>query len=173
MLALKHFYRELGDGTWGWMGFYDAFNQGRNWWADSYLAIDQGPILLMIENHRTGMLWDLFMANPEIPPMMEAIGFRASPNALEETGAGDPGFELYPNPARDRVRVDVSLTVPARVSIQLFDSAGQLKTNKQAGSFGAGRHSLELDATVLEPGLYLTRLVLDGRTAESRKMIIH
>ena len=82
MLALKHFYRELGDYTWGWMGFYDAFNQQLNWYATSYLAIDQGPILLMIENHRSQLLWDLFMSNPEIQPMLDAIGFTPDPSSV-------------------------------------------------------------------------------------------
>src|SRR4030066_366855 len=77
--AVLHLYRDLGDKTWNWMGFYDAFNERRDWWATSYLAIDQGPIILMIENYRSQLLWDLFMSNPEIQPMMDAIGFTALP----------------------------------------------------------------------------------------------
>ncbi len=44
-----------------------------------HIAIDQGPIVVMIENHRTGLLWDLFMSSPELPPMMNAIGWRREP----------------------------------------------------------------------------------------------
>jgi len=72
MDALKYFYRELGDRLWGPMGFYDAYNLEENWFADSYLAIDQGPIIGMIENHRTELLWDNFMQNPEIEPALDA-----------------------------------------------------------------------------------------------------
>lgn len=75
MEALRHFYYHLGDKLWGPYGFYDAFNPTENWWADSYLAIDQGPIIVMIENHRTGLLWDLFMQAPEIYTGLEALGF--------------------------------------------------------------------------------------------------
>lgn len=66
MKALKFFYYTLGDRLWGEYGFYDAFNLTQNWTANSYLAIDQGPIIVMIENHRTGLLWDLFMSCPEL-----------------------------------------------------------------------------------------------------------
>lgn len=66
MDAIKHFYYKLGDRIWGEYGFHDAFNVTENWYADSYLAIDQGPIIVMIENYRTGLLWDLFMSHPAI-----------------------------------------------------------------------------------------------------------
>ena len=73
--ALKHYYHGLGDQLWGEYGFHDAFNLDRDWFASSYLAIDQGPIVCMIENYRTGLCWRLFMSNPEILPMLESIGW--------------------------------------------------------------------------------------------------
>ncbi|WP_143960411.1 glucoamylase family protein [Litoribacter populi] len=66
MDALKFFYYTMGDRLWGEFGFHDAFNITEQWYADSYLAIDQGPIVLMIENHRSGLLWDLFMQNEDV-----------------------------------------------------------------------------------------------------------
>lgn len=66
MQALRYFYYIVGDRLWGNYGFYDAYNVNEGWWASSTLAIDQGPIIVMIENHRTGLLWDLFMSAPEI-----------------------------------------------------------------------------------------------------------
>jgi len=75
MVALKFFYYTLGDRLWGPFGFYDAFNITEGWTADSYLAIDQGPIIIMIENYRTGLLWDLFMSCPEVEIAMEKLGF--------------------------------------------------------------------------------------------------
>ena len=60
MNALKFFYYKLGDKIWGQYGFVDAFSLKSPWFADSYLAIDQGPIIVMIENYRTGLLWNLF-----------------------------------------------------------------------------------------------------------------
>lgn len=75
MQALKFFYYNLGDKLWGPYGFYDAFNITQGWYASSYLAIDQGPIIVMIENHRTGLLWDLFMSAPEVQTGRTVLGF--------------------------------------------------------------------------------------------------
>tara|TARA_R110002124_G_scaffold89692_1_gene229305 strand:+ start:29967 stop:32042 length:2076 start_codon:yes stop_codon:yes gene_type:complete len=78
MEALRHFYYKLGDKLWGEYGFYDAFNPTESWWANSFLAIDQGPIIVMIENHRSGLIWDLFMSAPEIQTAIDTLGFTIS-----------------------------------------------------------------------------------------------
>jgi hypothetical protein len=75
LAALHHFYYHLGDRLWGEYGFYDAFHPGENWVADSYLAIDQGPIICMMENYRTGLLWELFMAAPEVQQGLDDLDF--------------------------------------------------------------------------------------------------
>jgi hypothetical protein len=75
MNAIRFFYYTLGDKLWGEYGFYDAFAPTEGWWADSYLAIDQGPIICMIENHRSGLLWDLFMSNPRVTSGLTKLGF--------------------------------------------------------------------------------------------------
>ena len=79
MNALKFFYYKLGDKIWGEYGFKDAFNLTNIWFASSFLAIDQGPEIIMIENYRTGLLWNLFMSCPEIKKGMKRLGFQ-SPN---------------------------------------------------------------------------------------------
>ena len=76
MKALRHFYYDLGDKIWTEYGFVDGFNESRNWYATSHLAIDQGPIIVMIENYRTGLLWNLFMSAPEIKKGLQKLGFR-------------------------------------------------------------------------------------------------
>ena len=73
MAALKYFYRELGDRLWGVYGFRDAFNLTEDWVAPIYMGLNQAPITVMIENHRSGLPWKLFMANPEIQPALERI----------------------------------------------------------------------------------------------------
>ena len=77
MQALRHFYDNLGDKIWSEYGFVDAFNESKNWYANSHLAIDQGPIVVMIENYRTGLLWKLFSSIPEIQRGMTRLGFKA------------------------------------------------------------------------------------------------
>ena len=64
--AIRHFLAAHGDKVWGRYGFVDAFCEQKDWYADTYLAIDQGPIVLMIENHRSQLLWKLLMSCPEI-----------------------------------------------------------------------------------------------------------
>ena len=75
MEAIRFFYYILGDKLWGEYGFYDAFDVHSGWWADSYLAIDQGPEICMIENYRTGLLWNLFMSAPEVQSGLTKLGF--------------------------------------------------------------------------------------------------
>ena len=76
MKALKFFYYTMGDRLFGTYGFYDAFNISEAWTANSYLAIDQGPIVVMIENYRTGLLWNLFMSAPEVKAGGVKLGFK-------------------------------------------------------------------------------------------------
>jgi len=78
MKALKHFYYDLGDKIWGEYGFTDAFNETKNWYSKNYLAIDQGPEIVMIENYRTGLLWKLFMSVPEIQRGLRKLGFESA-----------------------------------------------------------------------------------------------
>ncbi len=79
MRALKHFYFALGDRIWTKYGFLDAFNETVNWCATDHIAIDQGPIVVMIENFRTGLLWRLFMSCPEIRNGLDILGFEPRP----------------------------------------------------------------------------------------------
>lgn len=75
MQALKYFYYKVGDRLWGEYGFYDAFSETHNWFDHQYLAIDQGPIVVMIENYRSGLLWKLFMSCPEIQTALKKLEF--------------------------------------------------------------------------------------------------
>jgi hypothetical protein len=75
MKALKFFYYTIGDKLLGDYGFYDSFDLTTAWFASSYIAIDQGPIVCMIENYRTGLLWNLFMSSSEVQAGLTKLGF--------------------------------------------------------------------------------------------------
>ncbi|SDM72307.1 hypothetical protein SAMN05421813_12116 [Daejeonella rubra] len=77
MQAIRFFYYKLGDKIWGEYGFKDAFSLHDPWFAQSYLAIDQGPQVVMIENYRTGLIWNLFMSCPEIKSGLVKLGFQS------------------------------------------------------------------------------------------------
>ena len=77
MRALRTFHDRLGTKLWGRFGFADAFNEEADWYAKTYLAIDQGPIIIMIENYRTGLLWNLFMRDPDVQRGLKRLGFQS------------------------------------------------------------------------------------------------
>lgn len=83
MAMLKHIYRDLGGKVWGVYGPRDAINLSQDWVSPIYMGLNQAPITVMIENYRTGLIWKLFMSNPEIKPMLNKIGFKpdAAPKA--------------------------------------------------------------------------------------------
>jgi hypothetical protein len=93
LAALRHMYDAYRTRIWGPYGFKDAFNPSAQWFATDYLGIDQGPIVLMIENSRTGRIWDVFMRHPAVQrglaragfvPMAEAKNVQPPPDGASE-----------------------------------------------------------------------------------------
>jgi len=77
MKMIRHLYEDLGDKVWGQYGFYDAFSETANWYPKRYLGIDQGPIVVMIENGRSGLLWNLFMNSLEVKAGLKKLDFKS------------------------------------------------------------------------------------------------
>ena len=75
LAALHEFYYVYGDRLWGEYGFHDAFCLDQGWFAPGYISIDQGPIMVMIENYRTGLPWSLLMKDPDISAGLSKLGF--------------------------------------------------------------------------------------------------
>ena len=73
MAALKHYYRDLGAQLWDIYGPRDAYDPGNNWISPIYMGLNQAPIVVMVENYRTGLVWKNFMANPEIGTMLQRL----------------------------------------------------------------------------------------------------
>ncbi len=144
--ALKNFYRTYGSNVWGEYGFKDAFNPSQNWFASSYIAIDQGPIIVMIENYRSGLLWEKFMANPEIRPMLDSIGF--VPDSI--TSVGDEvntvdDFELlgnYPNPFNPTTTIVFNLNANENVAIEIFNHLGEKVRELSNKEYFAGENKI-------------------------------
>jgi hypothetical protein len=74
--ALKNLYYKYGKFLWGEYGFRDAFNLSQNWCSPIYMGLNQAPIVVMIENYRSGFIWNLFMRNPEIKEVVKNISNR-------------------------------------------------------------------------------------------------
>jgi hypothetical protein len=73
MAALKNYYRNMGGFLWGEYGFHDSFNLDENWCSEIYMGLNQAPIVVMIENYRSGLIWNLFMSSPEIKAGLDKI----------------------------------------------------------------------------------------------------
>ncbi|MBK8885354.1 MAG: T9SS type A sorting domain-containing protein [Saprospiraceae bacterium] len=162
--ALRHFYFVEGESLFGPNGFYDAFNGDQNWVADSYLAIDQGPILVMLQNHRTELLWNMFMKNPEIKPALDAIGF--VPDLTATSDANDIiKMALYPNPTTGKVKLVFDRERPNQIII--FDNTGNIVKN-----FKRMVEIESLDEIELIPSLYFIQANFEGNT-EIIKLIVY
>ena len=124
--ALKHFYRDLGARLWGEYGFYDAFNLDEDWFSSSYLAIDQGPIICMIENYRSGLLWNNFMSNPEITSALDALGFEPDTTTvgLNTIEPENVTLNIAPNPASGVATLSMTTTSNERITIDICNTAG-------------------------------------------------
>jgi len=149
MDALRYFYRDLGGQLWGNFGFYDAINQQRNWVANSYLAIDQGPIIGMMENERTQLLWDLFMANPEIQPMLDAIGFVTDYTAIAESK--NPSVTIHPNPVNTTLNISDSKEL-SRIVITNTSGQEVFRIDRSA------KGPMSFDVSELKSGIYIVSL---------------
>lgn len=72
---VEYLFNNLKDKTWGKYGFYDAYSETENWYPQRYLAIDQGPMVVMIQNHKDAFIWDLFMNAPDVQQGLKTLGF--------------------------------------------------------------------------------------------------
>ncbi|HJQ21475.1 MAG TPA: glucoamylase family protein [Gemmatimonadaceae bacterium] len=79
MAAFKHYYRDLGADLWDIYGPRDAYNPGAGWISPIYMGLNQAPIVAMVENYRTGLLWRTFMSNPEMPVMLQRLAAASAP----------------------------------------------------------------------------------------------
>lgn len=167
MAALKHFYRDLGKELWGNFGFYDAFNLQVNWFADSYLAIDQGPIVCMIENHRTALLWNLFMSNEEIQNAIKSAGFIST--AARRTHH-TPGLRIYPNPVFENTAITIEALQGNIKSIEIWDnSAHRLFTTYESGQHS---HKAYFQLPSLPGGVYWIIVHMDNKRYLERLLIL-
>jgi len=179
--ALKSFYYEYGSKLWGAYGFKDAFNLKEYWYANSYLAIDQGPIIVMIENYRTGLLWNNFMANPEIQPMLDAIGFVPDSTATvifdQDNNLHD--FKLYgnyPNPFNPSTTIEFSLSTIKQVSITVYDILGRQIRKLVDDRLSAGLHKVTWDAAdnfgnKVSSGVYIYRITIPEQVLTGKMLL--
>ena len=161
--ALRTFYERYATRVFGPLGFYDAFNPTLQWFATSTLAIDQGPIVGMIENHRSRLLWRLFMANPEIAPALLAAGFTPDSTTVavqEQQVLAKAALRVYPNPSTGHVSIllpAANAELGAAYQIELRDVLGRVAL-RQNLLWTRPHDAVELDLGTLTAGQYLLTL---------------
>jgi hypothetical protein len=171
--VLHNLYDTYHAQLWSTYGFKDAFNLNIDWWATDYLGIDQGPIIIMIENYLNGSVWSRFMQNPDVQAGLQVAGF------LTVTGVGDtPGtperpvlLQNSPNPFRSNSVIAYSIDDPGHVSLVLFDVRGRRVKTLIDGFQDAGSHRVFLDGGDLPSGAYFYQLMAEG-TRERRRCIL-
>jgi len=174
MEVLKNLYRNYGDHIWGIYGFKDAMNLQQNWYAPSYLAIDQGPIIVMIENARTQLLWNKFMANPEIQPMLDTIGFVTDYTDIKRKPEAPEKYLLknnYPNPFNPGTNIEFSISETGPVSLKIYDVLGNEVQTLVNEEKGPDNYKVKFDAGALSSGIYFYVLKAGGKIF-SKKMCL-
>ncbi len=157
MKALKYFYRERGAELFGPMGFYDAFNDELNWVAGSYLAIDQGPILIMLENYRTGLIWNAVMQDADVKNGLTKLGFEDSGTSIGDGTIESTDVKIIQNEQSGNItfRLPDKLKEPATVSIYNMDGKQVLQVQVTS----VDKSSVSISIGSLEYGVYLFEIV--------------
>jgi hypothetical protein len=178
--ALRYMYEEFQDDLWGKYGFKDAFNLSHNWFATDYIGIDQGAIILMIENYRTGHVWDVFMQNDDVRNGLNAVGFQPV-TAVHERDKNIPKTFLveqnYPNPFNPSTVIGYQLNVNSYVTLKVYDILGRevatlVDTEQPAGvyevEFNAGANQRFAPAS----NVYFYQLKAGNYTATKKMLLL-
>ena len=155
--ALHHLYETYGDMLWGRYGFKDAFNLSRFWFATDYIGIDQGPIVIMIENYLNERVWQRFMTNPYVLTGLERAGFDQVVGVDDQAG-GEPPLVVdqnAPNPVQGTATVSYRLAAPGPATLRVYDLRGRLLHTVVADQAAKGANRFDLDARGLASGVYL------------------
>jgi hypothetical protein len=156
-------------------GFRDAFNLNVNWWDPWIIGIDQGPMIIMIENYRTGRVWQRFMSNPDVQRGLQRAGFTPVLSVAEGNSPNE--FELhqnFPNPFNPATTIQFSIPVGtghAPSLLKVYDVLGRDVATLVNEVKPAGTYTVHFDAPNLSSGVYYYRLSAGSFTA-TRKMLL-
>lgn len=164
--AMKSFFYEYGNNLWGIYGFKDAFNLHYNWYAGSYLAIDEGPIIIMIENYRSQLLWNNFMANLEIQPMLDSIGFVPDYSGVLNEKEIPEDYSLennYPNPFNPETIIEYRIKETGPVTLKVYDILGNEIQTLVDEIRIPGKYRVRFNGSSFASGIYFYVLNAGGK----------
>jgi len=165
--TIANLYDNYKASLWGPYGFRDGFNLTLGWWATDVIGIDQGPIILMIENYATQSVWNRFMQSPEIQLGLDRAGFVQTTD-VPRPAPGAGRLELYrsePNPFSSATTIRFRLAQPGHVRLTVYDVAGREIARLVDGELSAGLHQATLRGAGLPSGVYRYRIEYGGTSA--------
>jgi hypothetical protein len=172
--ALRHMHDTYRNQIWMKYGFRDAFNLTRNWWGPDVIGIDEGPIVVMIENYRTGRVWNKFMQNADIQRGLQRAGFTPVTSVEERLNETPNTFMLhqnFPNPFNPTTTFRFTLPQREHVTLAVFDLNGQKVATLVEERLEPGEHAVSFDARHLPSGIYFYSLSA-GPFRQVRKAIL-
>jgi hypothetical protein len=175
--TMRNMWNNYRGQLWTKYGFRDAFNIKVNWWDTDIIGIDQGPIIVMIENYRNGNVWKRFMKNADIQRGLAVAGFSTvtsvddavAPLLPEAVALG----QNYPNPFNPSTTLTFALpgAAPTRVSLRVYDVLGRAVATVVDGMLEGGNHAITFDGTGLSSGTYYYQL-RTGAATLTRTMVL-
>ncbi|MCB1150022.1 T9SS type A sorting domain-containing protein, partial [bacterium] len=169
--TLHAMYDNLGVALWGEYGFKDAFNLNEFWWATDYIGIDQGPIVIMIENYLNESVWQRFNTDPDILRGLQKARFESVTAA---TPAQTFTVEAWtsPNPFSTGTTVSYRTSRTGPVMLELFDAKGRRVRTYEDQATDKGVQDIVVDAADLASGIYFYRLTTDAGTIWKRCVLV-
>ncbi len=174
LAALRYMYDTYRNQIWTKYGFRDAFNLTRNWWGPDVIGIDEGPIVMMIENYRTQSIWKRFMQNPDIQRGLKAAGFTTITNVKEKSDPAPQRFTLtqnYPNPFNPTTTIRFYLPQREHVVLEIFDVSGKEIARLVDEELERGEHAASFDGRQKASGIYFYAISA-GKFTQMRKAIL-
>jgi hypothetical protein len=171
--VLRNLWENYRPQTWTQYGFRDAFNLSVNWFGPDVIGIDQGPIIIMIENYRTQKVWNRFMQNPDVQRGLQAAGFLPVTDVRNESSTPNQ-FALsqnYPNPFNPTTNIRFRISNSGFVSLKVYDVLGREVSVLVNDTMAAGNHNVTWDATNVSNGIYFCKLAA-GAFSGTVKMIL-
>jgi Putative glucoamylase/Secretion system C-terminal sorting domain len=149
---------------WGKYGFRDAFNPGQNWYDPDFLGIDQGPMVLMIENYLNSSIWNRTMRSSYVQAGLARAGFVRTTDVPAVEIADAILLRNVPNPFRNETAIEFRLASAARVKLAVYDVTGREVARLVDGVRPAGTHTVTLAGKGLKSGVYYYRLDTGNRS---------
>jgi hypothetical protein len=170
--VLRNMWNNYRPQLWTKYGFRDAFNLKMNWWDTDIIGIDQGPIILMIENYRNQSVWNRFMQNADIQRGLERAGFIPVTSVKPETKPAEFALhQNYPNPFNPATEIGFGIRDVGYVHLKVYDVLGRQVAILVDEAKPAGVYSVHWDARDFPSGVYYYKLTI-GAFTQTRKMIL-